>query len=156
MTLQSAYVSIKNSLMASYASSYREEVGYWLQNLIAARSLQLTRLYAAIHRYKLENPELNLNSREAIIHLLHAHSGVVFLSLENIPASLALKLLGPCLASQPVASASSEFLKSEQSMNQWIDGNRELIAESHEAGEGLPELSWNDLPNELFPGLKGS
>lgn len=36
MTLQSAYVSIKNSLMASYANTYREEVGYWLQNLIAA------------------------------------------------------------------------------------------------------------------------
>lgn len=154
MTLQSAYVSIKKSLMASYTNTYREEVGYWLQNLIAARSIQLTRLYATIRQYKLENPELNLNSREAIIHLLHTHSGVVFLSLENIPASLALKLLGPCLASQQVVT-SDEFLKSEESMNQWIDGNRELIAESHEAGEGLPELSWNDLPNELFPGLKG-
>ncbi len=139
--------------MASYANTYREEVGYWLQNLIAARSIQLTRLYAVTRQYKIENPELNLNSREAIIHLLHAHSGVVFLSRKYSRFSCS-ETPGPCLASQQVA-ASDGFLKSEESMNQWIDGNRELIAESHEVGEGLPELSWNNLPNELFPGLKG-
>lgn len=88
MTLQSAYVSIKNSLMASYANTYREEVGYWLQNLIAARSIQLTRLYAVTRQYKIENPELNLNSREAIIHLLHATLGLCFYPLKIFPLLL--------------------------------------------------------------------
>lgn len=155
MMLQGAHNTLKKHLFERYKQSCPtwDEASY--SNLVCVRALMLLRLYLGIRRYMEEFPGFNLTSREAIIHMLHADADLPLNELDQIPASLALKLLDERLSSLDVSCAPG-VQQIEIDMAQWLDENREWIAQSHEAGAGLPELQWSDLPDELFPGLKGN
>ncbi|MBP1034209.1 hypothetical protein J8631_01410 [Serratia fonticola] len=155
MELQAAYITLKKHLQAKYKNSGSELGMLDYQNLVSARAIMLARLYLGIRRYSEENAKFNPSPRETIIHLLHAEAELTLRDLDQLPASLALKLLDRHLSSLEV-SFSPDFQKAEKGLGEWLDENREWIAQSHEAGAALPELQWSDLPSELFRGLTGT
>ena len=152
MTLQALYTTIKKHLISEYNYSSSVVDNNNFNNLVACRALALTRLYLVIRQYQEECSALNLTSAEAIIHLLYCDEKLPLSGLNQLPASLVLKILDPRISALDLSSF-PDFQRTSAAMVQWIEENREWIAQSHEAGEGLPELQWSALPSELFSGM---
>lgn len=152
MKIKTAYASIKQKLESRYKNRYSNAYLTDFSNLIALRSIEITRLWLAVRQYQNESFRLNLNAKEAIIHMLQIDANITLNSLDLILPSLALKLLNARYSAIDI-SQHPAYQEIESRMDQWLTEQRQERPLCFESLECLPELHWDDLPGELFPGL---
>lgn len=152
MYVTTTYNLIKEHLISRYKSQCSHLLETDIRNLAALRSIEITRLWLAVHHYQSENSRLNLSVKESIIHMLQMDADLTLNSLGQTLPSVVLKLLNKRCSAIDV-SPHSAYQNTESQMAQWLIEQRQKRPLCFESPECLPELHWDDLPDELFPGL---
>ncbi|WP_337050048.1 hypothetical protein [Serratia fonticola] len=150
MQLIVIYETLKKHLCSQYSIDVESHDALRLTLRVNCRAIILAYLHETIRLYRREHGTfIGISCREAIIHMLYEDAGLRISDLNQIPLSLALKILNPRL-SRIDTSVDRNFYNMAQEMTQWSEGDRESLSLSHEADLELPELQWSDLPGELF------